>query len=227
MRVLIADQDAAQRHCLTRCFEECGWQVADTPTWSDGERAYRDQRPNLVLLHLAAAGEGGYAAIRQLRHADRHLAIIAYGAGAGSGSAIASLSAGADDYLPTPFDLEELKARALAVLRRSHQLAPTQPICIGPLEIDDRTKQVKVDGVEVNLSPKEYQLLRLCAEEPGRVFSRKEILQCLWPERAHDGNDIKQYVHLLRSKLANSPAGSELIENVKGFGYRLAVPATN
>ena len=122
------------------------------------------------------------------------------------------------------FELVEFDARIEAVMRRTRK-PPQEVILVGPLQIDDRLKRVVVHGTEINLSPKEYQLLRLCATDPGKVFSHDEIIDCLWPERTNNTgpNDIKQYVHLLRSKLGKTPAGRQLIENVKGFGYRLAV----
>ena len=90
--------------------------------------------------------------------------------------------------------------------------------------IDDRCKRVTIFGEEIALSPKEYQLLQLCASEPGKDFSHEEITECLWPQRDDgEGVDIKQYVHLLRSKLGRVRGGRDLIENVKGFGYRLLV----
>lgn len=225
MLVLIADRDPDHRLLLSQCFRQRGCEVLDEASWTEAHGHYRTRRPDLVLMELAALNGDGYADIQRLRDQDSALAIIAYGHAPQSRQAIRCLQAGADDYLNAPFDLDELEARAHAVLRRSHQLLPEQPICAGPLQIDDRSKRVTVNGEEVSLSPKEYQLLCLCAREPGRVFSHEEIVDCLWPRQTRDAaTDIKQYIHLLRSKLAKHPAGRQLIENVKGFGYRLAVP---
>ena len=226
MFVLIADPDPTNRERLAECFGQRGCDVLSVSDWSpDNARHGMSQAPDLVLVDLAALHGDPYTALERLRDQDPMVAILAYGQHAESGAAVRSLSAGADDYLNMPIDLAELEARAHAVLRRSHILDAGQSICAGPLHIDDRAKQVTVAGEPVNLSPKEYQLLRLCAREPGKVFSHEEIVACLWPGRSRGGAaDVKQYIHLLRSKLAKTTIGRDLIENVKGFGYRLAVP---
>ncbi len=95
-------------------------------------------------------------------------------------------------------------------------------IIAGPIKIDDRSKSVFVDGHEYHLSPKEYELLKLLAEDPGRVISHEEIVGRLWPEANRAvHSDIKQYILLLRKKIEKTPHQPHLIMNVKGFGYRL------
>ncbi|MFC2106666.1 response regulator transcription factor, partial [Candidatus Bipolaricaulota bacterium] len=138
---------------------------------------------------------------------------------------VRGLRAGADDFISKPFHLEEVLARVEAVLRRA------QPAITGlELTIDDLRKQVRIAGRTISLSPKEYQLLKLLASSPGRVFTTPEILKELWPsnpdsdERTYaDAQDVQKYVYLLRKKLEIDPQKPDLVITVRGFGYRLGV----
>ena len=110
------------------------------------------------------------------------------------------------------------------MLRRLGDSAEGHILRAGPIEIDDRAKRVHVDGKPVALSPKEYELLKLLARDPGRVFSTEEIIARLWSnsQRAN-ASDVKQYIHLLRNKIKRQGPVAGRIENVKGFGYTLTV----
>jgi DNA-binding response OmpR family regulator len=135
---------------------------------------------------------------------------------------VRGLAMGADDYLTKPFDVRELDARVQAVLRRLDPQEKATSFEVGRIHIDDRSKTVTVGDSFLSLSPKEYKLLRLLASEPGRVFSSDEIIAHLWPDSDRAAaNDVKQYIHLLRSKLYRSADIGDPIENIKGFGYRL------
>ena len=121
-----------------------------------------------------------------------------------------------------PFQLSELEARIQAVLRRFQENAEARLLQAGPCQIDDRSKVVRLQGKVIGLSPKEYELLRLLTSEPGRVFSCKEIIARLWSASPRaDANDVKQYIHLLRSRLEEDPMHPQWIVTVKGFGYKL------
>lgn len=128
------------------------------------------------------------------------------------------LSHGADDYIPKPFHLDEVRARIEAVLRRSRP-----SLTAAGIWIDDARKEVRVRGKALPLSPKEYGLLKLLASAPGRVFSTEEILAHLWPASPYSSaQDVQKYAYLLRKKLEEDPAHPKLLLTVRGFGYRLA-----
>lgn len=186
----------------------------------------RRRCPDVLIIDAGSGDLEAQQTLRDIRafHAELPIVVVA-NAAQQAASAAAYLNAGADDFLGKPVDLEELSARIAAVYRRANRPRHVGGITsAGPVMIDDRCKRVTVFGEEVALSPKEYQLLQLCASEPGKVFSHDEITECLWPKRDDgEGVDIKQYVHLLRSKLGRVRGGRDLVENVKGFGYRLAV----
>jgi DNA-binding response OmpR family regulator len=223
MLVLIADADDARRQSSQEFLEARGLHVASVPRLEDVVDVAQEACPEVVVLEWPGAPERGAVALAALRDRDARVPVVVTSADTAADTAVRCLQAGADDFVRRPFELDELLARIAALSRRN--LIPRRPVIkAGPLAIDDHCKRVTVYGAEVSLSPKEYQLLQLCATDPGRVFTHDEIVACLWPARQADNTvDIKQYVHLLRSKLGKVPQGRNLIENVKGFGYRLAL----
>lgn len=223
MQLLLADPHPDRRQSTQDYFEAHRFGVRGVPRLEDVIEIARVQCPEVVLMEWPDTPERGAVALAALRERDARVPVIVTSSDREARTAVACLRAGADDFVRRPFDLEELRARVEALSRRN--LLPRRPVIkAGPVAIDDHCKRVTVYGAEVSLSPKEYQLLQLCAADPGRVFTHEEIVNCLWPERGIDNAvDIKQYVHLLRSKLGKVPQGRDLIENVKGFGYRLAI----
>jgi DNA-binding response OmpR family regulator len=135
--------------------------------------------------------------------------------------AVKGLKLGADDYLRKTFDLSELEARIQNVIRRKALPSRTDLLKVGEVSMNDRSKEVIVEGRRVSLSPREYDLLKLLISEPNRVYSPDEIIQSVWPKKSNaDATDVKQYIHLLRNKIETSPTDYRLIQTVKGFGYR-------
>ena len=223
MLILVADPDPVPRSALLAHFRDGGYEVWEESNLDRLAATVHSVCPDLVLL--AWPNDQGQAQdlLQWLEGHRIDVTLVVLSDTHDAATAIACLEAGADDYLRRPIDPRELEARIRALKRRGRQLRD-QMIKAGPVAIDDRCKRVTVYGAEIQLSPKEYLLLRLCAGDPGRVFSHEEITDRLWPERGPaDAVDIKQYVHLLRTKLGKVPKGRNLIENVKGFGYRLSV----
>ncbi len=137
----------------------------------------------------------------------------------GSSDRVRGLVEGADDYLVKPFDYPELRARVAAVLRR-RQPRRQGPLRVGDLEVDARTRQVRVDGVVVALANKEFELLRALAMEPTRVFTKFELLRDVWGFRAAGRTrTLDSHASRLRRKL--DPAGGRFVVNIWGVGYRL------
>ena len=225
MHILLVDPDQAHSHTLVDHLEHKGYEIERTVSVPEAQVAFSRRRPDLVLFDPLMPNCDDRTVLRWIRQHDVEVPVLIVSSLNDAEAAARCLLAGADDYIRKPFQLVEFDARLEAILRRAK--SPAHEITIvGHLQIDDRMKCVTIDGVAINLSPKEYQLLHLCASDPGRVFSHDEIVDRLWPDRRNNPgtNDIKQYVHLLRSKLGQSPEGRQMIENVKGFGYRLSVP---
>jgi two-component system response regulator MprA len=175
-------------------------------------------KPQLVILDLMLPGIDGMELARRMRE-DPGLMIIMLTARDQVEHRIAGLRAGADDYLVKPFDFEELVARINAVTRR--RLSPEAGmLTAGRITLDQERHVVTLDGSAVELTVKEYDLLSLFLRHPGRVLSRRFILDQVWGHEFYDENNVEVYVRYLRRKLDDPE--HQLIETVRGVGYRLS-----
>ncbi|HEU4721459.1 MAG TPA: response regulator transcription factor, partial [Gemmatimonadaceae bacterium] len=188
----------------------------------------RRERPALIVLDLMLPGMSGYEVLEQLRANDatRDVAVLMLTARREESDRIQGLSLGADDYLTKPFSPQELVLRVGAILRRLSAGGATSGdrLQLGPLQIDLGAHQVKVDGVPVDLTPTEFKLLLTLAERRGRVQGRAHLLETVW-EAAPDiqTRTVDMHVQRLRAKLG---VAGDMIETVRGFGYRLRVPTS-
>lgn len=214
-RVLVVEDDRGIAESLVRGLRQAGYAVEDVRT---GRAALAASSPDVVLLDLGLPDIDGVEVCRRLR-ARSPAAIIAVTARGEEADRVVALDEGADDYLVKPFGLAELLARIRAVLRRRR---PAQPEILrhGPLALDLRTRQVSVDGRAVALTPKEFSLLECLAADPGRVVSRRQILEQAWDTHWYGPTKVLDvHVAALRRKLG-VPG---LIETVYGHGFRLGV----
>jgi len=221
MRVLLIEDDHLIQELLRAYFEAKGHAVSAAVDGVEGLKAFNAGLPELVLLDVGLPKLDGWAVLQAIR-ASSSVPVVLLTALDDTEDVVRGLAMGADDYLTKPFDVRELDARVQAVLRRLDPQEKVTSFEVGRIHIDDRSKTVTVGDSFLSLSPKEYKLLRLLASEPGRVFSSDEIIAHLWPDSDRAAaNDVKQYIHLLRSKLYRSADIGDPIENIKGFGYRL------
>lgn len=222
MRLLIVEDDADARELLKVYLEAKGHQVVMANDGVEALEKFKSTRPEVVLLDIMLPRLDGWSVLEAIR-VQSHVPVIFLTALDSTDDVIKGLSLGGDDYLTKPFEPRELEARIQAVLRRVGAKMDLHGIQVGSLRIDDRAKVVTLEGKSVQLSPKEYELLRLLAIEPGRVFSDGEIIIRLWPRGSRaTSNDVKQYIHLLRNKIEEEPQRPHWIQTVKGFGYKLA-----
>ena len=221
MRVLLIEDDIPIQELLRAYFEAKGHAVGTAADGVEGLKAFNADLPELVLLDVGLPRLDGWAVLEAIR-ASSAVPVVLLTALDDTEDVVRGLAMGADDYLTKPFDVRELDARVQAILRRLEGSGTRARLDVGAIHIDDRSKTVTVGESYLSLSPKEYKLLRLLASEPGRVFSSDEIIAHLWPDSDRAAaNDVKQYIHLLRSKLDRSTDIGDPIENIKGFGYRL------
>jgi DNA-binding response OmpR family regulator len=219
MKVLIADDDADSREILKTYLAAKGHQIVLAADGAEALKRFTDERPDLVLLDIMMPKLDGWEVLHYIRAAGR-TPVLMITAKDATDEIVKALSEGADDYIVKPLKLREVEARILAVMRR---FQPSAYWRAGELEIDDAQKRVRVRGREVALSPKEYELLKLLASQPGRVFSDEEIIRHVWPEGGlASSTDVKRYIYLLRQKIEADPKNPALVLTVPGFGYKLA-----
>jgi DNA-binding response OmpR family regulator len=222
MKILVVDDDPDIVRLLKYFLEAKGRQVQTASTGAEALELFKREPPDLVILDVMLPGMDGWAVLQKIRESSQVPVLMLTGKDAPTDKAKGLLS-GADDYIAKPFDLAELEARIVAVMRRYKPSARPALIRVGDLEIDDSIKQVKVKGRTVSLSPKEYELLKLLASEPGRVFSHQEIIAEVWQNKPLiTSSDVTKYIYLLREKLEDDPENPRYILTVRGFGYKLA-----
>ncbi|RAS66102.1 DNA-binding response OmpR family regulator [Lentzea atacamensis] len=218
MRVLLVEDDEPIAESLTRGLSRYGFDVQWVRNGADALTADGDFA--LVLVDLGLPDMDGLDVCRELRSRS-DVPIIVISARSDEVDRVVGLEIGADDYVTKPFGVREVVARMRAVLRRVQpsQKEPTQER--GRLRIDRRTRRVHLDGAEVELSPKEFDLLAFLAEEPGAVFTREQIMEAVWDENWFGPTKtLDVHVGVLRRKLGDAAS----LETVRGVGFRLVLP---
>ncbi|MFD2764376.1 response regulator transcription factor [Micromonospora eburnea] len=225
-RLLLIEDDLTIRTPLIRALRERGHAVAAASTAMTGLRDALDDRPDLVVLDLGLPDLDGREVLRMLR-AVSSVPIVVATARDDEAEIVRMLDAGADDYLVKPFTAAQLDARVRAVLRRSAGDASTgdPTLVVGGLRIDPRSRQVRLDGVPVELTPREFDLLHHLAGRPGQVVTKRELLTEVW-RIPYGGADKTVDVHLswLRRKLGESAQEPRYLHTVRGVGVRLEAP---
>lgn len=215
--VLLVEDDALLLDVVALQLERAGYAVMKARTAAAAWAAVPDA--DLVVLDWMLPDESGLALLRRLRAVDTDLPVLMLTARARETERVEGLEAGADDYLVKPFGMAELVARVKALLRRTR---PPQRLVVGSLSVDVAASTVTLAGDEVALTRREFDLLACLAANPGRVFSRSELLDRVWgDEFGGTERTVDQHVAQLRTRL-----GAELIETLRGRGYRLVSPAS-
>ncbi|MBV8149594.1 MAG: response regulator transcription factor [Candidatus Eremiobacteraeota bacterium] len=221
--IVIAEDDGAIRDLVTHHLEREGFGVLGA---ADGQAALRHARAaaDLLILDVGLPVIDGYDVARTLRREQRDLPIIMLTAHTDEIDRVVGFELGADDYVCKPFSPRELVARVKAILRRSglpQQHVPA-PLRFGRMEIDERAREVRIDGMDVRLKPREFELLVELASNPGVAFSRERLLQKVWGfDFCGDARTVDVHVHRLRSKLG-SFAMPQVVCTVYGLGYKFA-----
>lgn len=224
MRVLLIEDDVLIRDVVTRGLEE--QQVYSVDTAADGQTGLRmalEVDYALIILDLMLPGLDGWSLCDKLRARRVSTPILMLTARDAVADRVRGLEAGADDYLPKPFDFDELLARVRALLRRDN-VYKARVLHVGHLEIDTGSRQVTCDGEEVRLTPREYALLEALAMNEGRILTREAIQYRVWSDEESTSNTVDVYIGLLRKKLEGGLSG-KLIHTVHGLGYMLKSPS--
>ena len=224
MRVLVAEDDPRLSALLVQGLTEAGWQVHAV---ADGTDAYRaalaEDPPDVLLLDWMLPGTDGVTVCRRLRAMGVRVPVLLLTARGSVPDRVQALDAGADDHLAKPFDLDELLARLRALHRRATYDEP-ETLPVGDLVVDTGARRVRRGGVEVELSTREFDILRLLASRAGRVVSRSAILDEVWDgETDLRSNVIDVHVGAVRAKVDRA-FGTTTLTTVRGAGYRLELP---
>ena len=225
--ILLVDDEEAVRKVLTFPLERDGYNVVQA---SDGEEAlarFGDQPVDLVVLDIMLPKLDGLEVCKRLR-SESSVPIIMLTARDDEFDTVLGLELGADDYITKPFSIREFRSRVRALLRRAGAArdAPSaEPIEASGLSLDPDRRASTLDGKPLDLTYVEFELLRTLVAQPGKVFSRRALLQAIWGDSAYrEPRTIDVHVRHLREKVERDPSEPELILTVRGAGYRLREP---
>ena len=221
-RILLADDDRAIREALTRALSLEGYDVVQVNDGAQALAAVENDQPDAAILDVMMPNVDGLTVCRVLRAERNRLPVLMLTARTETPDRVAGLDAGADDYLPKPFDLDELLARLRALLRRARPedtAATDGPLQVTDLRIDPTARRVWRGSREVELSKTEFDLLELLVRNQGIVLEHSTIYDRIWGyDFGPDSKNLAVYISYLRRKL-EGPGDSKLIHNVRGVGY--------
>jgi len=224
--VLLVEDDEPTRSAVGGNLRGHGYRVAEAGSVAEALRAWDADRPDLILLDLGLPDGDGSTLIRRVRR-DTTTPILVLSARGLEHDKVAALDAGADDYVTKPFGLAELRSRMAAVLRRAAgpSAGTDGTIELGPIRLDPAKRVATVGGTPVDLTPREYELLKTLLANEGRLVTKQRLLRAVWGTAyADEGHYLHVYVSRLRRKLdAADPSGaaSALITAEPGVGYRI------
>ena len=225
-RILIVEDERAVARGLEYGLRAEGFAVLLANSGQSALAMARRESPHLILLDIRLPDISGFDVCRQLRSEGRRLPILMLTARDEEVDKVLGLELGADDYLVKPFSLRELISRIRALLRRAYgelaAAAANQRLAFGPLVIDMERLLVLRDDQPVDLTPMEFRLLRYLASNPGRPFSRDQLIEAVWGYDSDIGSDRTIDVHIrhLRLKLEEDPANPRWLLTVRGVGYK-------
>jgi DNA-binding response OmpR family regulator len=221
MRLLVVEDEATIADSLARALRRSGYAVDVAASGPQALDAAAAADYDAVLLDLNLPGVDGMTVCREIRTAQPECYILMVTARTAVGDRVAGLDAGADDYLPKPFDLDELQARLRAVFRRDR--IARQPVLEHlDLRLDPAGQRVWRSDVEITLNRKEYGILEYLMRHPGKVVSQEELLEHVWDSEADPfTNTVRVHIMKLRRKINEGFDGPAHIQTVVGRGYRL------
>jgi len=225
--LLIIEDDENISTAIEEYFSRSGYAVNTAPDGIAGIEAAVKNRPDVVVLDLMLPKMDSLAVCKELRQKHPQMPILMLTAKDDIVDKVLGLEMGADDYITKPFSLREVEARIKSVLRRARAAATDgdgkdeTPIVRGNLRVDPLRREVTIAERQVELTPKEFDLLRLFAGNPGRVFPRKYLLEKIW-DYSYEGYDrtIDSHINRLRAKIEENPDNPQLVLTVWGIGYK-------
>ncbi len=221
--IFCVEDDQAIRDLMIYALNSAGF---ETMGFEDGNAFFsvlEKKKPELIMLDIMLPGEDGIEILKRLRGstATADIPVIMATAKGTEYDKVIGLDLGADDYLAKPFGMMEMVSRVKAVLRRTKKNEIPQTLRLGKLELNMSCHTVRSDGVRVELTLKEYEMLRLFVENPGRVFTRDQLLSRIWDaDYTGETRTVDVHIGTLRTKLGDC---GDYIETVRGVGYRMEI----
>jgi two-component system KDP operon response regulator KdpE len=220
----VIDDERQIRRLLRIVLEEDRYRVLEAESGKQGLSDIALRRPDVILLDLGLPDMDGLAVLKRLREWS-HVPVLILSVRDGPEDKVTALDAGADDYVIKPFESEELLARLRAIQRRAASGAEEPFFRAGSLEIDFNARAVTVKGREVKLTPTEYALIKILAQNAGRVVTHKQLLREVWgPNAEGQSQYLRVYMTHLRKKIQPAYALEKLLRTESGIGYRLVPP---
>jgi two-component system phosphate regulon response regulator PhoB len=222
-QVLVVEDDKGIQELLRFTLVCGGYQPLCVDTAEQAEIQLAGTLPDLALIDWMLPGKSGLVLTRKLRgeRRTRRLPIIILTARGEEADRVAGLEGGADDYIVKPFSPKELMARVQSVLRRCAPEFAAGTMTVGQLALDTVAYEARVAGQRINLTPTEFRLLRFLMANPGRVYSRQQLLDSVWGDHVYI-EDRTVDIHIRRLRVALGPAAEHLVETVRGAGYKLS-----
>jgi DNA-binding response OmpR family regulator len=228
-RVLVVEDDAAVSSVVAAYVRDSGFEARVAADGLAAERAWREWRPDVVVLDLMLPGRAGLDILRRMRADGDHTLVVVLSARGEEEDRVVGLEVGADDYLVKPFSPRELMLRIAGLLRREERLAgsPVVPRMLraGPVVVDTAAHTVTVDGEPVALTSREFDLLVFLMRNPGQTFTKRDLLRRVWGWDFGDNSTVIVHVRRLREKIEQDPSDPRLVITVRGTGYRFAKTA--
>ena len=223
-RILVVDDDPTIAEVVARYLERDGYEVETSPDGFAALRQAEEKAPDLVVLDLMLPVLDGFEVFRLMR-ARSSIPVVMLTARGQEDDRVAGLELGADDYLSKPFSPRELTARVKAVLRRTQtssslEGAAEEPLTAEGIEVDVRSRDVRVGGLPVMLTALEFDLLVFLMRHSRQVFRREELLEHVWGYTFGDTSTVTVHVRRLREKIESDPANPMHLKTVWGVGYR-------
>nr|WP_202529431.1 response regulator transcription factor [Streptomyces sp. SID8358] len=227
--VIVAEDDAKQAELVRRYLEREGHAVTVVADGLAALEQARQGEPDLLVLDVMMPRADGLDVVRVLRSEGRELAVLMLTARSTEDDLLLGLDLGADDYMTKPYSPRELMARVRTLLRRTRRDADREDdpvVRVGALAVDPRRHEVAVDGVRITCTPGEFRLLAAMAAEPGRVFTREQLLAELHGfDRYISSRTVDVHIMNLRKKIEQAPRRPDRLLTVFGVGYKLVDPA--
>lgn len=223
--ILICDDEKDIVNALKIYLQDPDYTLYEAFNGKEALTLIAENHIDLVLLDIMMPVMDGIEAMTKIRETE-NMPIIILTAKSEDSDKILGLTVGADDYITKPFNPLEVQARVKSQLRRYLKLGSgtrePESFCIGGIELNDKTKEVLVDGSPVSLTPKEYEILKFLMANPGTVFSPKEIYQKIWKEKPFGTeNTVSVHIRHLREKIEIDPANPRYIKVIFGQGYKI------